>query len=143
MSERYRRRPAGYAQRDAMDSPPPASLDPDGCMRFDMPGEVIWSLTPTGDCPYQQIIDVAADHLRFTVGDGSGLRLGFDDWRARAPDRLGDDVVLIGLAPGRSLADLREDPSDPRLVIADALDTCLVGDRGEPGSGRADRRGDG
>lgn len=56
----------------------------------------------------------------------AALRLGFDDWRVRGPERIGPEVEVVGLAPGRSLADLREDPAAPRLVIADAIDTPLM-----------------
>ena len=100
----------------------PAQLDADGCLPFDAPGEVTWSLTPTGTCEYE------GDQLRFTiVNPDPELRLGFDDWRARAPERIGTDAVMVvGLAPGRSLADFREDPSAPRLVIANALDVPLM-----------------
>ena len=99
----------------------PAQLDADGCLPFDAPGEVTWSLTPTGTCEYE------GDQLRFTiVAPDPELRLGFDDWRARAPERIGTDAVVVGLAPGRSLVDFREDPSAPRLVIANALDVPLM-----------------
>jgi MYXO-CTERM domain-containing protein len=99
----------------------PAQLDDDGCLLFDTIGEVTWELTPTGECQW------SGDQLRFTVvAPSPELRLGFDDWRARGPERLGPDVEVIGIAPGRSLADFREDPTAPRLVIADAIDTPLM-----------------
>ena len=95
----------------------PAELDADDCLHFNGVGEVSWSLTPTGECDY------LADQLRFNaVAAGPGLRLGFDDWTVRAPAHLSEYYTVIGLAPGRSLADLREDPSAPRLVVAAQLD---------------------
>ncbi|MFO7562681.1 MAG: MYXO-CTERM sorting domain-containing protein [Enhygromyxa sp.] len=95
----------------------PADFDAEGCLPFDAPGEVTWTLTPTGECEYGE------DRLRFTVVPASPeLRLGFDEWRARGPEILGSDMMLIGLDPGRSADDLREDPAAPRLVVADALD---------------------
>jgi MYXO-CTERM domain-containing protein len=78
-------------------------------------------LTPTGECPWP------GDQLRFTVvAPAPDLRLGFDDWRARAPEHFGADAAVVGLAPGRELADYREDPAAPRLVIANALDVPLM-----------------
>lgn len=97
----------------------PATLDDEGCVWLETPGEVTWTLTPTEDCEH------LGDQLRFNVV-GAALQLGFDDWTIRAPDRLGDEVILIGLAPGRSVDDLHEDPAAPRLVAADALDAPLM-----------------
>lgn len=99
----------------------PAELDAEGCFSFDAPGEVTWTLTPTGECEWPD------DRLRFDVVVASPeLRLGFDDWRARAPMRYGSAATVIGLAPGRSVDDLREDPAAPRLVAGNALDTPLL-----------------
>lgn len=99
----------------------PAELDAEGCLRFNGVGEVAWSLTPAGECSY--LAGVLGDELRFdAVAAGPGLRLGFDDWTARGPTGLSESHTVVGLAPGRSLADLREDPSAPRLVAVAQLD---------------------
>src|SRR5690606_3238926 len=91
----------------------PVELDAAQCMDFSGSGEVLWSLEPTGECEW------SADRLRFAVVEaGPDLRLGFDDWRARIPASYPDLFTVVGLAPGRSLADLREDPTAPRLVAA-------------------------
>jgi MYXO-CTERM domain-containing protein len=98
----------------------PAEFDADRCLQLDEPGELVWSLTPQPGCEWQ------ADSLRIAVTAASpSLRLGFDDWRARAPEIL-TTATLLGLAPGRTVDDLREDPSAPRLVAADQLDLPLL-----------------
>lgn len=99
----------------------PAELDAEQCLAFSGSGEVLWSLEPSGECEWP------GDRLRFSVVEpGPDLRLGFDDWRARMPPNHADDVTVVGLAPGRSLADLREDPSAPRLVAAGQLDVPML-----------------
>jgi MYXO-CTERM domain-containing protein len=97
-----------------------AEADDEGCLHMPEAGEVLWSFEPTGACEW------GGDHLRFTVVDAEPtLRLGFDDWRIRyGIDK--PDAEVVGLAPGRSLAELREDPAAPRLVAAEALDVPLL-----------------
>jgi MYXO-CTERM domain-containing protein len=92
---------------------------------------VTWKLVPTlGDgCP-PDYPEFEGDRIRVEVVAPSGQpRLGFDDWRVRAPPRasaIGDSMTVVGLAPGRTLADLREDPSAARRVVADQLDAPML-----------------
>jgi MYXO-CTERM domain-containing protein len=103
----------------------PAQFDDDRCWSLDTPGEVTWTLSPNGECEHD------GDSIRLQIVEPSAsLRLGFDDWRERSPSAawLVQDATaeMIGLAPGRTLADLREDPSAPRLVINGQLDAPML-----------------
>jgi MYXO-CTERM domain-containing protein len=104
----------------------PAQFDADRCWSLDAPGEVTWSLSPNGACEFD------GDSIRLQIVEPSPmLRLGFDDWRVRSPSAaewLDQDVipVVVGLAPGRTLADVREDPSAPRLVVNGQLDVPML-----------------
>lgn len=99
-------------------------FDAERCVLLDTPGELTWTLEATGECEWE------SDSLRIVVAAASPqLRAGFDDWRLRSGGAwVPDDytIELLGLAPGRTLDDLHEDPSAPRLVAAGQLDTPLL-----------------
>lgn len=72
----------GYSVFSCMDEmiSGPAQFDDDRCWSLDTPGEVMWTLSPNGECEY------AGDSIRLQVVEpSSSLRLGFDDWRERSP----------------------------------------------------------
>lgn len=102
-----------------------AQFDAERCLQLDVPGELTWSLTATGACEWD------SDQLRLTVAAPTpDLRAGFDAWRVRSsgaqayhPD---NEVTIRGLAPGRTLADLSEDPAAPRYVAAGQIDMPML-----------------
>jgi MYXO-CTERM domain-containing protein len=104
----------------------PVQVDAEECWTLDEPGEVVWEWTPTqlDDCEPTYM----GDRMVFDVAAPTGeLRLGFDDWRLRVPIVFGvDPQGVVGLAPGRTLADLREDPGAERRVFAGQLDTPML-----------------
>ena len=103
----------------------PAQFDAERCWSLTTPGEVIWELTPNDTCDLPSSIEFSNDRIRVEVVEPSGpLRLGFDDWRARVP-LVDESWSVVGLAPGRTLADLREDSSAPRRVVAGQLDVPM------------------
>ncbi len=102
----------------------PAQFNSNRCWSLDTPGEITWTLSPNGMCEYD------GDSIRLLVVEPSdSLRLGFDDWRVRITNTFwvdGDLFSVVGLAPGRTLDDLREDPSAPRLVVNGQLDAPML-----------------
>lgn len=110
----------------------PAQFDAARCWSLDTPGEVVWELTP-GDGCFPNYPEFLGDRIRVDVAGPTGQpRLGFDDWRVRVPMVnsvfAGDGIpqMVIGLDPGRALADLREDPNAPRRVVAGQLDAPML-----------------
>jgi MYXO-CTERM domain-containing protein len=106
----------------------PAQFDAEHCLTLDTPGTVTWELTPTdlADCEPNYTGDRMVMEV---VAASNDLRLGFDDWRVRAPFAYSEADVpqtVVGLTPGRTLADLREDPNAARRVFAGQLDTPML-----------------
>jgi MYXO-CTERM domain-containing protein len=109
----------------------PAQFDAEHCWMLDSPGEVIWEITATREdgCEPQYSGDRMVLEV---VAPSDDLQLGFDDWRVRMPTApqsvLADDEpqTVIGLSPGRTLDDLREDPGAARRVFAGQLDTPML-----------------
>jgi MYXO-CTERM domain-containing protein len=98
----------------------PAALDADGCLAFEGVGEVTWELTPNscGD---------RAERMRFLMIEPSpDLQLGFDEWRLRWLQDPLFEAQPIGLAPGRSIAELQESPSEPRRIVAGQIDVPVM-----------------
>ena len=86
----------------------PATLDADGCLAFTDIGEVSWELTPNA-CGDQ------SERMRFTLVEPSAdLRLGIDEWRLRLLQDPQFGAEVIGLAPGRDLAELSQLSTEPR-----------------------------
>lgn len=100
----------------------PGAIEADGCLRLDGPGEVAWTLTPD-TCGSE------SETLRFdVVTPDEVVALVFDEWRLRW-GRLGNDeadLPITGLAPGRTLDDLLDDPTAARRFIAGEYDTPLM-----------------
>jgi MYXO-CTERM domain-containing protein len=98
----------------------PASLDADGCLAFEGIGEVTWELTPNscGD---------RAERMRFLMVEPTPeLQLGFDEWRLRSLQDPAFEANASGLAPGRSIAELQESPSEPRRIVAGQIDVPVM-----------------
>lgn len=114
----------------------PGTLNSNGCLDFEGAGVVTWTLTPRR-CGQQP------ERLRFNlVNPGPDLELGFDEWRLRwlQDHRADAEDQIIGLAPGRTFAELQESSSEQRRVVAGELDVPVM--RFDNGVGRAFWLGD-
>jgi hypothetical protein len=107
----------------------PAVFDANFCWTLEAPGQVVWKFDPTfvEGCDPKFL----GDRLAVDVTQPSKyLRLGFDDWRLRAPLMIGQlwgfPHEVVGLTPGQTLDDLREDPGSSRRVIAGQLDLPML-----------------
>jgi MYXO-CTERM domain-containing protein len=106
----------------------PGQLDANGCLQFDTASDdkLIWDLTPV----VPNTCGERAERLRFEVVDSDKkTRLGFDEWRLRALVMVQDPsfaLETIGLAPGRDVEDMLEDPLVARRVFAGQIDVPMM-----------------
>lgn len=97
-------------------------IQPDGCWILGMEGQIVWEWMPTqlAGCEPKYL----GDRMIFNVtGVSPAVKLGFDDWRARAAQQIGS---VEGLSPGKTIDDLAVDPDAERRIFSDQIDVPLL-----------------